>query len=49
MKAGEVKDKTAGDVAGLRRWRGAKGRMVNRSSGVTSRVVGDSAHIVPIA
>jgi hypothetical protein len=49
MKTVEVEDKTNGDVAGLRRWRGAKGRIVGRSRGVTSRAVGDSALNVPIA
>jgi len=49
MKTGEFKDKTDGDVAGLRRWRGAKERMVGRSSGVTSLAVGDGAQNVPIA
>jgi hypothetical protein len=33
MKTGEVTDKTDGDVARLRRWRCARGRMVGRSSG----------------
>lgn len=46
MKAGEVKDKTDDNVAGLSRWRGAKGRMVGRSSGITSRPVGNSAQNV---
>jgi hypothetical protein len=49
MKTGEVKDKTDGDIAGLRRWRRAKGRMVGRSSGATSRAAGDSAQNVLIA
>jgi len=39
MEKGEVKDKTNDDVAGLRRWKGAKGRMVGRSSGVTRRAL----------
>jgi len=30
MKTVEVKDKTDDDVAGLRRWRGAKWRQVSR-------------------
>jgi hypothetical protein len=49
MKTGEFKVKTDGDAAGLRSWRGAKRRMVGRSSGVTWRAVGDSAQNVPIA